>query len=185
MSLYEKILEIFTKKTFQKCTNKEKILGIFLGGCIFVILIPILIIILSLSVDTYFNLPRFKWRYNSILSFSLISIGLLLIAWTVWTQLKIGKGGPLPIVPTQKLIVVGPYKYCRNPMMLGAILYYFGISFYQHSFSALFFTILFFLLFVLYVKVIEEKELAMRFGGVYLNYKETTPFIIPKVKVKK
>ena len=111
-------------------------------------------------------------------------MGLLLISLTVWVQLKIGKGTPLPIAPTQKLVVVGPYKYCRNPMILGAILYYSGISFYQHSFSTLFFTVLFFLSFVLYVKVIEEKEVIMRFGDEYLNYKDSTPFIIPKVKLK-
>lgn len=30
-----------------------------------------------------------------------------------------------------------------------------------------------------YLKLIEEKELQMRFGNEYLEYKKKTPFIIP------
>ncbi len=33
-----------------------------------------------------------------------------------------------------------------------------------------------------YHKFIEEKELMLRFGDDYKNYKENTPFLIPKLK---
>jgi protein-S-isoprenylcysteine O-methyltransferase Ste14 len=40
---------------------------------------------------------------------------------------------------------------------------------------------------IAYIKLIEEKELELRFGKEYLDYKKDTPFIIPisLVTVKK
>jgi protein-S-isoprenylcysteine O-methyltransferase Ste14 len=35
-----------------------------------------------------------------------------------------------------------------------------------------------------YLKIIEEKELQIRFGNEYIEYKRETPFIIP-IKIRK
>jgi len=34
---------------------------------------------------------------------------------------------------------------------------------------------------VTYIKLIEEKELIERFGSEYLEYKQKTPFLIPRI----
>ena len=47
------------------------------------------------------------------------------------------------------------------------------------SYTALIFVALFFLLLLAYLKLVEEKELALRFGQEYLDYKKGTPFLIP------
>ena len=110
--------------------------------------------------------------------------GVFLIIWTGLAQLTIGKGTPLPVVPTKKLVIRGPYKYCRNPMTLGAVLGYLGLSLLEGSIAALGLTAMFFLLAVLYIKLVEEKELEARFGEDYKNYKENIPFIIPRLRGK-
>ena len=43
--------------------------------------------------------------------------GLVLFIYTVFLFRTIGKGTLAPWSPTQKLIIKGPYKYCRNPMI--------------------------------------------------------------------
>jgi len=107
------------------------------------------------------------------------------VSWSAWCQFKIGKGTPVPIVPTRKLIITGPYKYCRNPMASGIIVYYLGIALFETSFSALFLIVLFSVLLIIYIKLIEERELEARFGEEYKTYKKNMPFIIPKVRRQK
>ena len=162
--------------------KKVEVLWIIIGGGIFVLGNPFLIINLSKLIDSHLHLysskPHFYlWFY---IPFFLTITGLSLIIWSVWYQLKIGKGTPVPLAPTQKLITIGPYKYCRNPMVLGTIIYYLGVALFKFSLSALFLVILYSALFVLYIKIIEEKELEAKFGDEYKTYKRNTPFIIPK-----
>jgi len=104
------------------------------------------------------------------------------VIWSVLSQFKIGKGSPVPLVPTQKLVIIGPYKYCKNPMALGTMIYYLGIALFESSFSSLLLVALFSILFVLYIKLVEEKELEVRFGEDYMAYKKNTLFIIPRIR---
>jgi len=63
------------------------------------------------------------------------------------------------LAPTQNLIITGPYKLCRNPMHLGAMIYYFGVGTW---FGSLTIGIMSFLLglvlFSIYNKFFEEKD---------------------------
>ena len=56
---------------------------------------------------------------------------------------------------------------------------YLGLSIYLGSVAAIGLVALFAGLLLLYVKVVEEKELEARFGDAYLQYKRNTPFLIP------
>ena len=98
---------------------------------------------------------------------------------TIIAQIKYASGTPFPMLPTKKLLVIGPFKYCRNPMTLGTILLYSGIAVMVGSYTALLFVLIFFLILLAYLKLVEEQELALRFGQAYLDYKNDTPFIIP------
>ena len=177
--------EIFIRWHRKPHTERSKVVAIFLGGFIFVVGISSLIVVLSSFIDSYLHLPKFNLPHNIFFAIFLIITGLFLVGWTGWSQFKIGKGSPLPLVPTQKLVITGPYKYCRNPMTLGVIIYYLGIAFLQKSLSALLLVGLIFVLYAIYIKLVEEKELEARFGETYKNYKKNTPFIIPKFWRKK
>ena len=83
------------------------------------------------------------------------------------------------MLPTKKLLIVGPFKYCRNPMTLGTIIAYGGIAILIGSFTALLVVAIFAVILIGYLKIIEEKELEIRFGSEYIEYKKKTPFIIP------
>jgi protein-S-isoprenylcysteine O-methyltransferase Ste14 len=65
-------------------------------------------------------------------------------------------------------------------MAFGTFFFYLGVSLLAGSPAAIALTILLFSLLMVYIKVIEEKELELRFGPEYLDYKDRTSFIIPR-----
>jgi len=107
------------------------------------------------------------------------------MTWTTVFQWKIGEGVPTPNAPTQHLVTTGPYKLCRNPIEFGAIFYYFGIGTIVQGITV---GIICFLLGLIigsvYHKFIEEIELETRFGDEYKQYRNSTPFLIPKLRKK-
>jgi len=64
-------------------------------------------------------------------------------------------------------------------MTLGTILAYLGVVIWVGSYTALLAIVALALLLLGYLKLIEEKELEMRFGQEYVAYKQNTPFILP------
>ena len=62
--------------------------------------------------------------------------GLALMIWTVTLFATKGGGGtPAPWEPIRNFIVVGPYRYVRNPMLLGVNLFLFAEAALLQSFS--------------------------------------------------
>ena len=110
--------------------------------------------------------------------------GIPWVSWAVFWQLWKGKGTPVPVVPTKEFLPSGPYKYCRNPMMLGFFLYLAGWAAFFNRAGSWAAAAALMILLVLEIKLIEEKELAQRFGDTYCEYKKKTPFLIPKFRTK-
>ena len=86
---------------------------------------------------------------------------------------------------TQQLLIQKPYSYCRNPMALGAILMYLGVASLIGSISAVGLVLLGATVLLTYIKVLEEKEMELRFGDAYREYRKQTPFIIPRFRIRK
>ena len=171
--------------TFKKWQNQEHSLGkhlLFLGigALVFPIFIPVVLIIILPQVDKMIGIGSFFIGYvNIIIGIISIIFGGFLGFWTIIAQIKLASGTPFPMMPTKKLIIIGPFKYCRNPMTLGTILAYSGIVVMIGSYTSLLFVVLFTLILIAYIKLVEEKELELRFGKDYLAYKNDTPFILP------
>ena len=111
---------------------------------------------------------------------TIIFMGVYFLLWTLKAQKEIGKGTPMPLMATQKLVIQAPYSFTRNPLALGLINFYIGISIVLGSISSLMIVLIFSSLILVYIKFIEEKELAQRYGDDYLAYKESTPFLLPR-----
>ena len=157
-----------------------KIIALISGATLFLVIIPTILIYFGEMVEKLFLIQASELTMD-IIAFSSIAIGLFFIVWTIIVQWHIGKGTPVPIAPPRKLVIVGPYKLCRNPMQFGAMIYYLGVGTYFSSLTAGVFSMLFVIVFtLLYSKNIEEKELEIKFGKDYLEYKCKTPFLIPK-----
>jgi protein-S-isoprenylcysteine O-methyltransferase Ste14 len=119
---------------------------------------------------------------NPLIGLFLIITGWLFANWTVKVQFSLGRGTPIPLMATQKLVVKRPYTYCRNPMTLGTTAFYLGIAMWTGSLSAFILALIYPVGILIYIKLIEEKELEQRFGIEYLEYKRRTPFLIPRLR---
>jgi len=110
------------------------------------------------------------------------SIGLALCVWTLKLFTKYGKGTPAPWDPPRKLVMIGPYRYSRNPMITGALLLLLAESLFFHSWPIAAWMILFFVGNAIYFPLVEEKDLEKRFGEEYLQYKARVPRWIPRLR---
>jgi protein-S-isoprenylcysteine O-methyltransferase Ste14 len=160
---------------------KQQLILLGFAGILFLIIIPYLLIVSSAALDNWLNLPKLEFGWiNLVVGAVLVIGGFSLGFWSVETQMSIGGGTPVPVMPTHRLIATGPFTYCRNPMTLGTFLGYLGVSVWLGSISAIVIILLLTTLLLLYVKFIEERELEARFGAEYLEYKQNTPFILPR-----
>lgn len=94
---------------------------------------------------------------------------------------KIGKGAMA--FKFSKLVVdSGVYDQVRNPMALGYYLMLLGASLMAHSTYLIFFNLLTVIpSHIFYIKYFEEFEVELRLGETYIEYKQKTPFLIPKI----
>ena len=177
MKLADKLAEASNKPLSPRRRFLAKALPVFVYSIFFPAL---LFVIPKFFVDPWLQLPTFLNPVaRAVVGGILIVPGILFLGWSIIAQRVIGRGTPMPLMATQKLVVQKPYLYTRNPMFFGLINLFFGISILFGSISSLIMVLLFSVVILLYVKFIDEKELEKRFGDEYLSYKKTSPFLIP------
>jgi protein-S-isoprenylcysteine O-methyltransferase Ste14 len=170
----------YKKWSEREYSKAQRIMAVIFGGIVFWIIIPSFIVVGSSFLDPWLSLQRFFHRsQNTTLALAFMIPGWLFANWTVKVQFSLGRGTPIPLMATQKLVVKRPYTYCRNPMTLGTTAFYLGIAIATGSPSALGLAMIYPVGILIYIKLIEEKELEGRFGAEYPEYKQRTPFLIP------
>ncbi len=104
-------------------------------------------------------------------------VGLLTVA-----NLAIkGLGAPFAIALSEKLAVDWFYAWTRNPMVLAALALLLSLGiWFQSTLFVLWALILFTPALLVFVKVYEERELEIRFGASYVEYKSRTPMLFPR-----
>lgn len=98
------------------------------------------------------------------------AVGAAIALWCIFTFPTKGKGTPAPFDPPRKLVTVGPYRFVRNPMYIGAVVALAGASLFYESVPILIYTILFFLAMHLFVLWYEEPTLRTSFPNDYEAY---------------
>ena len=109
-------------------------------------------------------------------------IGLLIMAHTIASFIRIGRGTLAPWSPTRKLVVEGLYAHVRNPMILGVLIVLLGEALAAASWRILAWALVFFLINTLYFVVSEEPGLERRFGEEYRRYKMNVPRWMPRLR---
>ncbi len=107
--------------------------------------------------------------------------GLLLAASTMRNFARLGKGTPAPWDPTTRLIVHGPYRHVRNPMISGMFLILAAEALGLQSWPVGVWLGLFVLANAVYMPLSEEKGLEKRFGDDYRRYKANVPRWLPRL----
>src|SRR4030065_1821021 len=160
---------------------KQRLVALLVLAPIFLVVLPFILIALGSRIDQWLQRSPILYEpFNLILGWMLIVAGWTFGFWSNYTQFTIGRGTPVPLMATQKLIIQPPYSYCRNPMALGAIVMYLGVAILFGSIGAVILVLLFTSWLLIYIKRVEEKEMQSRFGQEYLAYKQQTSFLIPR-----
>jgi protein-S-isoprenylcysteine O-methyltransferase Ste14 len=110
----------------------------------------------------------------------LMLAGLVVMAVTVASFIRIGRGTLAPWSPTSRLVIVGMYAYVRNPMILGVLGVLLGEALAFNSCRILAWALAFFAINTLYFHFLEEPGLEKRFGEEYRRYKQHVPRWIPR-----
>lgn len=110
-------------------------------------------------------------------------LGFAVAVRCVWDFGRTGHGTPAPIAPPKRLVVVGFYRYVRNPMYLGFFVGWVGlwVVFGRVSMAAIEGTSVLVLAVVLFVLLYEEPTLRKTFGAEYEEYCRNVPRWVPRI----
>lgn len=111
-----------------------------------------------------------------------VGIGLLLFAASLRRFATDGRGTLAPWDPPRRLVVTGPYRYVRNPMISGVVFILLGEALALLSSAHLMWAMTFLALNVLYIPLIEEPQLRTRFGEAYREYSRHVPQLVPRLR---
>jgi protein-S-isoprenylcysteine O-methyltransferase Ste14 len=122
-----------------------------------------------------------RWRWiGAVLSVLGFAVALRCIWDFGWT----GHGTPAPIVPPRRLVVVGLYRYVRNPMYVGFFAGWTGLwmVFGHASLSAIAIACAAVAGVALFVQLYEEPTLRKLFGAEYDEYCKNVPRWLPRMR---
>jgi protein-S-isoprenylcysteine O-methyltransferase Ste14 len=130
------------------------------------------------------NGSPFEILFSSLTAagFLILVAGLIFFLATVWTFISIGRGTIMPWDPTRKLVIVGMYRYVRNPMILSLIILLVGEAMVFASYGIAILAAVFFVINTVYFMYSEEPGLVKRFGEEYIEYKKNVPRWISRLK---
>lgn len=171
-----------------KSKKAAKIITNILHLILLSMLLPLFYVIFNQSLiiynfDKLLNIPSLPFPVISkTIGIVMIVIGTSLITLAIIFLLVIGEG-LFAFSLTKKVVDDLLYKHTRNPMVLGLFLTVVGVGLLACStFFTLWSLIGLIPVDIFFLKFIEERELEMRFGQPYREYKKRVPFLIPSFR---
>ncbi len=133
-------------------------------------LVPIVLILAGIGLQRWHPLrlvapPAGRW-----IGGGLILLWLMLAAWAIGMFRRAGTT-PDPMGDVTAFVTNGPFRFTRNPMYLGLLLFQIGAAFLLSNAWVLLFVPLSFLLLDRVVIAGEERYLAARYGAAYDEYR--------------
>ena len=117
-----------------------------------------------------------------VLGGATLALGLALIVQTVALFATVGKGTLAPWDPTARLVVRGPYRRVRNPMISGVLCVLLGEALMFGSPALLAWFAIVFAVNAVYFPLVEEPGLRRRFGADYEAYRDAVPRWLPRLR---
>lgn len=101
--------------------------------------------------------------------------------WSAWCTLRIGRGTPLPTDCASVLVVVGPYRFVRNPMALAGIGQGIAVGLMWGSWPVVLYALAGALAWHFGARPVEELDLHHRFGEAYDQYRKSVRCWLPRI----
>jgi len=113
---------------------------------------------------------------------AMLALGLLLFDASLRHFVSRGRGTLAPWDPPRVLVVAGPYRYVRNPMISGVIFIVFGEALILVSRPHALWALFVLCLNLVYIPILEEPMLDQRFGDAYQEYLKHVPRFFPRLR---
>jgi protein-S-isoprenylcysteine O-methyltransferase Ste14 len=111
-----------------------------------------------------------------------LGVGLALFAASLRRFATEGEGTLAPWDPPRRLVLRGPYRYVRNPMISGVIFVLFGEALILLSRPHLTWALIFLASNLVYIPLFEEPQLERRFGAPYEEYRRHVRRFVPRLR---
>jgi protein-S-isoprenylcysteine O-methyltransferase Ste14 len=142
--------------------------------------VPAALLIATEAVEVGWGLPGALAAVPVVAGVLLIGAGLMLMYRTIRLFASVGEGTLAPWDPTRRLVVQGPYRYVRNPMISGVLTVLVGEAVLLGSLPVAIWAAAFFAVNAAWFPLVEEPALVRRFGRAYEEYAREVPRWIPR-----
>ncbi len=127
-----------------------------------------------------------SWRGGGVWPIVVLAGGLILsgviVLLDAFIRFARADGTPAPPLPTSHLVVVGPYRFVRNPMYVAVLGIILGQALLFGSWATALYAGVVFLAVLLFVRLYEEPTLEQEYGDQYREYRGSMPGWIPRVR---
>jgi protein-S-isoprenylcysteine O-methyltransferase Ste14 len=137
-------------------------------------------IVWAYGADVGWGVPTPADIAAAVLGAALIGAGLMRMFQTISLLHAVGEGTLAPWDPTRRLVVRGPYRRVRNPMISGVLSILLGEAALLGSPELLLWFACVLAVNAVYIPLVEESGLVRRFGEDYLAYRRAVPRWIPR-----
>ena len=123
------------------------------------------------------------WRMRGTwFGWPLVFFGAAVLMWCVFDFYRIGGGTLAPWDPPKRLVILGLYRFVRNPMYVGVLALVAGWSLVAGSPVLAAYDAALALVFHFRVILYEEPTLARTFGFDWTEYRKSVPRWLPKLR---
>lgn len=144
------------------------------------VVVPAVILLVTRSVNVGWGLPGVAAALPVVAGAVLLAFGLFLMYRTIRLFGREGEGTLAPWDPPRRLVVEGPYRHVRNPMISGVLFVLAGEAVLLGSPPLAAWLALFLAVNAVYFPLVEEPGLERRFGDDYRLYRRNVPRWIPR-----
>ncbi|HEY2556473.1 MAG TPA: isoprenylcysteine carboxylmethyltransferase family protein [Diaminobutyricibacter sp.] len=153
----------------------------WVGTIVFLLLAPGIVAGLIPWLITGWHIP---WPRGWIWPIAIVAAVLILSGVVVLLDAFIrfarADGTPAPPVPTAHLVVVGPYRFVRNPMYVAVLAIILGQALLFASWATVLYAGIALLAVLLFVRFYEEPTLERAYGDEYREYRRNVRGWIPR-----
>jgi protein-S-isoprenylcysteine O-methyltransferase Ste14 len=154
-----------------------------LGSVVFLVLVPGVVAgVVPWWLTDWRVQERYAWIPLQVAGWAVLVGGVVVLLDAFMRFVLEGIGTPAPVVPTERLVVGGLYRYVRNPMYLAVAAIIVGQALILGQPILLLYTAAFAVAVIAFVHRYEEPTLRRQFGEQYEAYRRAVPAWWPRRK---
>jgi protein-S-isoprenylcysteine O-methyltransferase Ste14 len=151
------------------------------GSAAFFVIAPGTVVGVVPWLLTRWEIPDSTQAWQVGLGTLLIVAGLIPVVHA-FAQFAKAAGTPMPLAPTQRLVVNGSNRFVRNPMYLGLLIAIVGQALLFGSLGLLVYAAVFWAVTATFVRLYEEPTLARQYGTQYEEYRRNVRAWLPLLR---